>query len=745
VTASNAAREPRELVPLSALPEERPRAASQPCEACGSLLDPLRTGVVLAFEDAYRYLCDARCERDFRQGVRQRRPPTPISQRAAAPVPTPMRQAAVVRAIPTATPPLADRPPQGLAFCAAGALAAMAIGIGASAPDLALVAALLCCAVGVWALWATRTLIDDIGWLAWGLGPSGAALAALAAHHAVTQGSGSWLGIEGAALAAAAVVARVWLDHGARAPIDRQLHALISKLPARVHVPVASATDPMAMSMQLVDASAVRTGEEVIAMRGETLAVDGVVQAGEADVLPYPGATTPLHRTTGDPLLAGATIVEGAVRVLATRVGDERSLVRLSRLANGGERESSLLARVASSAARLGGGAALTLAFAFLLLSQDAPPGAALATASAVLIAAPLLSLRRTTSLPLRAAAAMAGARGIVYRNASALDTLGRTTTVALSPHGVLTESRPVVVEFHALDGTHAEALIGMAAAAERSAGAHPIAQAMERFAEERRGPEVEVRRPVHHPGKGVTAISPQGQPLVIGSRRLLLEEGISVAVADAEATRAAAGDRTPIFIALDGRVRAVMTVHYEIRLGARPAVQRLFDLGLEVVLLTGNQRGAVQALASALDVEHVKAELLPEERGQQVRNLRDAGGIVAALGRPGEDDAALAAADAGVLLGAAGGSAADRAVALVGDDVRDAAAALWIARAARDAAWRGVLLCGVSFAIVVAAAAASLIVPGIAALMALAVDAYCLPTGTRLLERIARRLPSRT
>jgi Cu+-exporting ATPase len=314
-----------------------------------------------------------------------------------------------------------------------------------------------------------------------------------------------------------------------------------------------------------------------------------------------------------------------------------------------------------------------------------------------------------------------------------------------MSPHGVLTEKRPEVVELHALDAIDQEALIAIAAAAERAAADHPIAQALERFAHERRLPEVEVRRPVYHPGKGVTAISPDGQPLVIGSRRLLLEEGVSVAAADAEAARAEASERTPIFIALDGRVRAVLTLHYELRVGARPAIQRMYDLGLEVVLLTGDQRGAVQALAAGLDIEHVKAELVPDERGQEVRSLRDAGGTVAALGWPGEDDPALAAADAGIVLGAAGGAATERAVALVDDDVRDAAAALFIAKAARDGAWRAVGVSAVAFALIVAAAGAGLIVPGIAALLTAGVDAYCLPAGARLSRRIALRLPTRS
>jgi P-type E1-E2 ATPase len=332
-----------------------------------------------------------------------------------------------------------------------------------------------------------------------------------------------------------------------------------------------------------------------------------------------------------------------------------------------------------------------------------------------------------------------------VFQSAAALDTLGRTTTVAMSPHGVLTERAPAVVDVHVLEGADGDQLIALATAAERAATQHPIARAIERFAAERKLPELEVRRPAHHRGRGVTALSPHGQPLVVGSRRLLLDEGVSVAAADAEAARAEERQRTPVFVALDGRVRAVLSLQYELRVGARPAIQRMFDSGLEVVLLTGDQLGAVATLASGLDIHHVKAELSPDERGQQVERLRDAGGVVAALGWPTDDDAALAAADAGIVLASAGGAATERAVSLVSDDVRDAAAALWIARAAREAAWRSVGVAAVAFALVVAAAGAGLIVPGVAALLTAGVDAYCLPTGARLLQRIARRLPSRS
>jgi len=734
----------RELAPLSLPPADRPRAPSEPCEVCGVLLDPLRTPIVLAYESGYRYLCSSVCEEQFRLGARQRRAPTPVTQRTVTlPFLTP--KTGSPRAIPLATAPLTLEPRRGLFLGLGSATAAMVLGCFSQSMTLALGSALCTGVAACAALWAATPTIKSAGLLAVSLGPIGAALAAFSAYEAVLAGNGNWLGLVGAALAALAALGRARLDLLSREPLEAAVHQLVHKLPAGVHVPVASARDPLAMEMQLRETASVRTGEELIATRGETLGVDGVVRAGEARVVPYPGAATPERRVEGDSVLAGASVVEGALRVLATRVGDERSLVRMTRFGSAYERDPAPLSRVSTFVARFGGLGTLGFAVAVVVLAASSGPSAPLAAASAVLLAAPLLSLRRAAEAPLAAAAATAGARGIVFHSAAALDTLGRATVVALSPRGVLTESRPEIVELHALDDADQNALIALATAAERAAGNHPIAQALERFAGERRLTEVEVRRPVYHAGKGVTAISPSGQALVIGSRRLLLEEGVSVAVADAEAARAEAAERTPIFVALDGRVRAVMTLHYELRVGARPAIQRMYDLGLEVVLLTGDQRGAVQALGAGLDIEHVKAELLPEERGQEVRSLRDAGGVVIALGRPGEDDAALAAADAGILLAAAGGAATGRAVALVDDDVRDAAAALFIAKAARESAWRGVGVSGAAFALVVAAASAGLIAPGIAALLAVAVDGYCLPAGTRLLRRIALRLPSRS
>jgi Cu+-exporting ATPase len=231
----------------------------------------------------------------------------------------------------------------------------------------------------------------------------------------------------------------------------------------------------------------------------------------------------------------------------------------------------------------------------------------------------------------------------------------------------------------------------------------------------------------------------------VIGNRQLLLDEGVSVAVADEEAGHAESLGHTAVFIAVGGRAQAVLSLRDELRPGARAAVQRIFDQGMEVVLLSGDHRATVEAIARNLDIAHVKAELLPEDRGAEVRRLRDTGGAVVTVGRPEQDDGALAAADVPVVLGAAGGPAGDRGVALASDDVRDAAAALWIARAARSEATRGAMFTATVGALLVAASVVGLVAPAVAALFAMAVDAFILPAGARLLRRIELRVPART
>jgi Cu+-exporting ATPase len=170
-----------------------------------------------------------------------------------------------------------------------------------------------------------------------------------------------------------------------------------------------------------------------------------------------------------------------------------------------------------------------------------------------------------------------------------------------------------------------------------------------------------------------------------------------------------------------------------------------MFDLGIEVVLLSGDHRATVEALAKSLDVATVRAELVPEDRGAEVQRLRETGGKVAAVGFPVTDDGLLAASDVAIVLGAAGDAAVEREVTLSTEDVRDAAAALFIAQAAHVTTTRALLAAIAVGIAAVGTAALGLTAPAVAALAHAAVDAYALPSGARLLRRIDLRVPARS
>ncbi len=731
----------RTLIPLTTPPADRPRGSILPCPACGGAVETLRAPRVLLFEDGFRFLCSEACREQYVRGQRSealRRPVMP---------PAPLRTSAGGISSPIAIAPPSMSPATTRRLMISGAtcvlLSALA-GVFGRHPTMAILSAVMTAAAALVALWASSPARREVGFLVWTIGPIGAVGAGFGAAEAIMNGGRSWLSLEGATLAAAAMLARAWFDAEARQPVADAVNALSRDLPNCVFRPAASAVDPLISEPEPTDILRVRTGEDVIVQEGDVVPVDGMVQAGEAYVMPYPDAQTSVKRHIGDPLLAGARIVVGTVRMLATRVGEDRAFSRVARFGDGAQLGRARIAFLADATTRWGGLGTLVLGlFVFWLADDDGLASPAYA-ASAVLLAAPLLAIKRAAQSPLVAAAAAAGARGIVFRDAGSLELAGRAAVAAVSPHGTLTEGQPEVVELHPVGTTDVEALVALAAGAEEG-GDDPIALAILKHARATHVAAAAVRRVTRVPGLGVTAVTPAGEPLVVGSRRLLLSEGVGVALADAEAAQAESNGRIAVFVAVGGRVRGFFTLQDNPRQGARAAIQRLFDLDIEVVLLTGNPRSTIKTLAASLDIAHIKAELLPEERGQAVTNLRDAGRKVAVIGRPGEDTAALAAADVAITLGAAGGSAGERAIALVGHDLRDAAAALWIARAARDATARSIRLAALCFAVVVAAAASGLIVPGLAATVTVAVDAYAVRAGARLLRRIALRLPALT
>ncbi len=259
--------------------------------------------------------------------------------------------------------------------------------------------------------------------------------------------------------------------------------------------------------------------------------------------------------------------------------------------------------------------------------------------------------------------------------------------------------------------------VLALAAAAEEAAREDPLATAVLRGAMAR-GLRLEgVRRPMVLPGLGVTAVSASGEAVVVGQRRLLLAEGVSVAPAEDVLLGIEGAGRTALWWPSTVASRAcwASTIRCATR---RSAVQALIDAGFEVALLAGTARGTIESIGALLDVSNLRPEVSPDERPAVVRALSEVGRGVAVVGRPRWDGSSLAAADVGIQVEAAGGVGGETALALASDDLRDAAAALTEARRARDRA-TAVLAMGVTGTVLGVFVAAALPSWGVLAVVA--------------------------
>lgn len=725
-----------------------PRLRDRPCASCGAPVEPLRAHALVASETALWVVCSAACRSALADRLERRSAPPALRDDGDRPRPavsttsppegveTSGRAAFEERDVPpTITPDTLRAELIALASAALVALATAAVGgLAASAAGAA------ACALGAWLAYrlAARER-EDAHLVELAIGPASVVLLGVAAVFAPAP-TASLLDapLVSASVILIALAFRAWLDRRTVDRVRALLDRLTAPLPTTARQAESSSLDPLAASGRRVRTMELRAGEEVIVQSGERIPADGVIKAGAAHVQEHPFSTQFVARGPGAAVLAGAQVTSGAIRVLATHVGQGCVLSRPPTFGADSTRDASRVGRVGNSIASFGGVVALGLGVLAVVATTPGVTGS-LVLVAAVLAAFPLTAIRRAAVAPFIAGAAVAAARGIAFRNARALDAAGTATVVALCSRGTLTEGRPEVVEFErigdARDDTP-DALLALAAAAESSASHHPLAQAILGFAKQRGVAPESVRRAAYLRGRGVTAVAPGGETLVLGNRQLLLDEGMSVAVADEAAARAETRGRTVLLLGLGGRVRAIVALEDTMRPGVRAAVQQLFDLPAEVVLLSGDHRASAEALATAVDIDHVKAELLPDERGDEVRRLRDAGGAVVAIGRPEEDDAPLAAADVPIVLGAAGSPSGERAVALATVDIRDAATALSIARATRRIGLGSVSLAA---ALSTAALACVLVLgagPATAALLTLLADAVGLPAGVRVLRR---------
>jgi P-type Cu+ transporter len=428
----------------------------------------------------------------------------------------------------------------------------------------------------------------------------------------------------------------------------------------------------------------VRVGDVVRVRPGEKVPVDGVVVEGSStvDESMLTGEPLPVTRKPGDPVIGGTLNRTGSFRMRATRVGKDTVLQQIVRMVQQAQGSKAPIQQLADRVAGVFVPVVLVLAlvtFGVWLATPGHPLTLALQAAVSVLIIACPCALGLATPTAIMVGTGRGAQMGILIKGGAALERAHQITTVVFDKTGTLTEGRPVVTDVVVRPGMTETELLRLAAAAERGSE-HPLGEAIVRSAQERGVELAAVENFQAVAGQGVEA-TVAGRRVLLGNAGLLKERGVEVD--ESSGQRLSDEGKTPVFVALDGRFAGLLAVADRPRPGAREAVQRLLRMGLEVVLLTGDNARTAQAIARQVGIERVHAEVLPEGKSAAIKKLQAEGAIVAMVGDGINDAPALAQADVGIALGQGTDVALEAAdVTLVKGDLNGVAASIALSKA---------------------------------------------------------------
>lgn len=435
--------------------------------------------------------------------------------------------------------------------------------------------------------------------------------------------------------------------------------------------------------LQEVPVDSVQIGDIYIVKSGDAIPVDGMVLEGTAavDESPLTGESVPVDKAPGDSTSAATISQSGYLRCRATRVGEDTTFAQIIRLVSDAAGTKAPIARIADKVSGIFVPAVIGIAvlvFAFWML-QGAPVSQALEHAITVMVISCPCALGLATPVAIMVGNGMSARNGILFKTSESLENAGKINIVALDKTGTITEGRPKVTDLLPAEGISEETLLKYAAALEHRSE-HPLGKAIVEYAGEKAGmPDVEDFQVL--PGNGLQGLIDGGT--IVGGSENFIRSRISIPEECTKASaRLAASGKTPIYFTQDNELLGIIAVADTVREDSRESIAQLRNMGVEVVMLTGDNRNTAEAIGRDAGVKHVIAGVLPEGKEQVIRRLQDHG-TVAMVGDGVNDAPALTRADIGIAIGAGTDVAVDSAeVVLMNSRLSDVAAAVRLSRA---------------------------------------------------------------
>lgn len=436
----------------------------------------------------------------------------------------------------------------------------------------------------------------------------------------------------------------------------------------------------------------VRRGMTVLVRPGERIPVDGDVISGESavDESMLTGESMPVSKRAGDRVVGGTMNTTGAFQLRATTLGADSALARIVKLMRDAQGSRAPVQTFADRVSSIFVPAVIaiavtTFAMWFLVLRAHGSPSdtaaiRAFGSALAVLIIACPCAMGLAVPTAVMVATGRGATAGVLIKGGAALQRAGDVTTVVLDKTGTVTAGKPAVVDVAYAPGMRPEDIWPLVAAVER-ASEHPLAAAIVARAESEGAVATHADLFKSITGRGASG-NVNGHRVVVGSETLLVERKIDPGALSDTAARFAEQGRTPVFAAIDGAPAAVFAIADPIKSGSREAVAELLQMGLDVVMLTGDTPRTAEAIAREAGIVRVVAGVLPEGKVAEVKRLQDGGRVVAMVGDGINDAPALAQADVGIAIGAGTDVAIDAAdVVLMRDDLGGVVRAMRLSR----------------------------------------------------------------
>jgi Cu2+-exporting ATPase len=468
-----------------------------------------------------------------------------------------------------------------------------------------------------------------------------------------------------------------WLEMRARGGANDAVRALLNLAPPRAIV--IRDGDPVE-----VPTSEVQVDDSLLIKPGSRIPVDAMVEDGssEVDESVVTGESLPVSKAPGAELIGGSINKNGTLRARATKVGSDTALAQIVKLVQEAQDSKAPGQQLADRAAfwlvlvALIGG---TLTLIVWLLAGGSFSQAILFAITVVVITCPD-ALGLATPTAIMVGTGLGAKRGILFKNAAAIEAVARVQVVVMDKTGTLTKGEPEVTEISA-DGLSETEVLSLAAAVERDSE-HPLAEAIVRRAERVGAAQRPATDFKNVPGHGAVA-TVDGHRVAVGNSRLMAREKISLNGLAGKRDEMAAEGRTVVVVAVDGRAAAVIGISDAPRSTAKAAVEALQQQGVEVAMLTGDNRATAERIARELGIRAVMAEVLPADKANKIADLQRAGKKVAMVGDGVNDAPALAQADVGIAIGAGTDVAIETAdIVLMRSDPLDVATAVTIGRA---------------------------------------------------------------